>query len=136
LAIKTVLIADDVAFVRTTLSKILTKAGYQVVAEAADGHQAVSLFEKHRPDVITMDIVMPVMSGIEAIRKIVENNPDVKIVIISAMIQESLMMEAINAGAHDYLPKPFTAEDVVKTLDRLTGGSGEKSRSTQGSRRA
>jgi len=119
---KTVLIVDDISFVRKTLSDILTQAHYQVIGEAADGSEAVHLYMKLRPDVVTMDVVMPQMSGIDATRKILKIDKSAKIVIISAMGQENLVMEAINVGAKDYILKPFTAEDVVKTIERALVG--------------
>ena len=119
---KTVLIVDDIAFVRKTLSEILSRAHYQVVGEAADGTEAIDLYMKLRPDIVTMDVVMPQMSGIDATRKIVKADKKAKIVIISAMGQENLVMEAIDVGAKDYILKPFTTEDVLKTIERtLTG---------------
>ena len=111
---KTVLIVDDVAFVRKTLTDILTEAHYQVVGEAADGAQAIELYAKLRPDLVTMDVVMPRMSGIDATRKILKADKDARIVIISAMGQESLVMEAINVGAKDYILKPFSSMDVAQ----------------------
>ena len=115
---KTVLVVDDVAFVRKTLTDILTEAHYQVVGEAADGAKAVELYGKLRPDLVTMDVVMPIMSGIDATRRIMKADKDARIVIISAMGQESLVMEAINVGAKDYILKPFSSLDVLKTLER------------------
>ncbi len=115
---KKVLIVDDVAFVRKTIADILTAAHYQVVGEAADGAQAVKLYASLRPDLVTMDVVMPIMSGIEATKKIVKGDKNACIVIISAMGQESLVMEAINVGARDYILKPFTTIEVLKTVER------------------
>jgi two-component system chemotaxis response regulator CheY len=116
-----VLIVDDVAFVRKTLSDLLTQAGYQVVGEAADGTEAVNQYALLKPDVVTMDVVMPQMSGIEATRKIIKMDKDARVVIISAMGQENLVMEAINVGAKDYVLKPFSSQDVLKTIERALG---------------
>lgn len=119
---KTVLIVDDIAFVRKTLSDILTQAHYQVLGEAEDGHEAVNLYFKLRPDIITMDVVMPKMSGIDATRKILKVDKEAKVVIISAMGQENLVMEAINVGAKDYILKPFSTDEVLKTIERALMG--------------
>src|SRR4051794_24520274 len=115
---KTVLVVDDVAFVRKTLTEILTEAHYQVIGEASDGAEAVEMYRRLRPDIVTMDVVMPQMSGIEATRKILKEEKDARVVIISAMGQENLVMEAINVGARDYILKPFSAEDVQKAIER------------------
>lgn len=119
---KTVLIVDDIAFVRKVLTDILTRAHYQVVGEAADGNEAIELYMKFRPDIVTMDVVMPQMSGIDATRKILKADKKAKIVIISAMGQENLVMEAIDVGAKDYILKPFNTEDVLKTIERALSG--------------
>jgi two-component system chemotaxis response regulator CheY len=126
---RTVLVVDDVAFVRKTLTDILTEAHFQVVGEAADGKQAVEMFERLKPDLVTMDVVMPQMSGIDATRKILKINKDAKVVIVSAMGQENLVMEAINVGAKDYILKPFSAVEVIKTVDRAITGEDRGSRS-------
>ena len=114
-----VMIVDDVSFVRKTIAKILTDANYQVVGEAEDGNAAIQMYKKLRPDLVTMDIVMPNMGGIEAARKICQMDKSARVVMISAMEQESLIMEAINAGARDYILKPFSADEILKTLERV-----------------
>lgn len=115
---KKVLVVDDVAFVRKTLTEILTQANYHVVGEAGDGAEAVALFAQLRPDAVTMDIVMPQMSGIEATRRILKIDKNACVIIVSAMGQENLVMEAINVGAKDFILKPFSADGITKTLDR------------------
>jgi two-component system chemotaxis response regulator CheY len=127
----TVLIVDDVAFVRSTLAKILSDNGYEVVGEAASGAEAIEQFSRLNPDIVTMDVVMPKMSGIEAARKIVKATPGARVIMISAMGQEALVMEAIHAGARDYLLKPFSSDEILKTLahvlqDGSSGISGEQ----------
>jgi two-component system chemotaxis response regulator CheY len=117
-----VLVVDDVAFVRKTLSDLLTQAGYQVVGEANDGTDAVAKYQQLRPDLVTMDVVMPQMSGIEATKKIIKLDKEARVIIISAMGQENLVMEAINVGAKDYVLKPFSAQDVLKTIERAMSG--------------
>lgn len=112
----TVLIVDDVAFVRSTLAKILSENGYEVVGEASSGAEAIEQFSRLSPDIVTMDVVMPKMSGIEAAKKIVKATPAARIVMISAMGQEALVMEAIHAGARDYLLKPFSSLEILKTM--------------------
>jgi two-component system chemotaxis response regulator CheY len=123
---KTVLIVDDISFVRKTLADILTKAHYQVVGEARDGVEAVDMFNQLKPDMVTMDIVMPRMSGIDATHRILQMHSTARIVVVSAMGQENMVMEAIGAGALDYIRKPFSATDIIRTIDRLlarTSGS-------------
>ncbi len=115
---RNVLIVDDIAFVRKVLAEILSEAHFQIVGEAEDGTQAVEMYQKLQPDIVTMDVVMPEMSGIEATRKILKMDKNAKVIMISALGQENLVMEAINVGAKDYILKPFTKEDVLKTVER------------------
>jgi two-component system chemotaxis response regulator CheY len=119
---KTILVVDDVAFVRKTLSELLTEAGFDVVGEAEDGIQAIDLYKKLKPNLVTMDIVMPELGGIEATRQIVQHDPKAVIVMVSAMDQMSLIMEAIHAGAKDYIQKPFNLADVTRVLNHALAG--------------
>ena len=128
---KTVLIVDDVAFVRKTLAEILREAGYSVVGEAADGKEAIEKWRELRPDVVTMDVVMPNLSGIDATKEIMKTDRNAVVVMISAMDQIHLVMEAINVGAKDYIQKPFHSQDVLNVLSRaIRGESNPESPST------
>lgn len=115
---KTILVVDDIAFVRKTLTEIFTEGHYEVIGQAADGKEAIELFTKLKPDLVTLDLVMPKMSGIEAARQIIKTDPHAKLIMITAMAQENLVMEAINAGIRDYILKPFTAQDILRTAER------------------
>ena len=108
-----VLIADDAAFMREMLRDILTEGGFEVVAEAEDGEEAIAKYTEHRPDLVTLDIVMPRKSGIDALRELQELDPEACIVMCSALGQEALVMEALEAGARDYVVKPFKPEQVL-----------------------
>jgi len=113
-----VLIADDAVFMRSMIRDILVRSGrFEVVAEASNGLEAVALYSQVRPDLVTMDIVMPEMDGIEAAREILRSHPDATIVMCSALGQEALVIESIAAGARDFIVKPFSAEKVLQVLD-------------------
>ncbi|MGK5083902.1 response regulator [Bdellovibrionota bacterium FG-1] len=114
---KTVLIVDDVPFARKALTEILTSAYYQIVGEASNGVEALAMYAKLRPDLVTMDIVMPTMSGIEATRKLCKADPDARIVVVSGIVQDNLIMEVIALGAKDFITKPFTPDDVLKIIE-------------------
>lgn len=115
---RTVLVVDDAAFMRATLRDIFGRNGYQVVGEARNGAEAVSLFQSLHPALITMDIVMPEISGIEAVRRIVALDASARIIMCSAMGQQSLVIEAIQAGARDFVIKPFQATRVLEAAGR------------------
>ena len=114
-----VLIVDDAAFMRNMIREILTKNGFEVVGEASNGNEAIRLFEELKPDLVTMDIVMPMKSGIEATRELASRHPGVNIVICSALGQETLVMEAMDVGAKDFIVKPFKEEQVLAICRRV-----------------
>ncbi|HEY8541635.1 MAG TPA: chemotaxis protein CheY [Pseudothermotoga sp.] len=116
---KRVLIVDDAAFMRMLLKDIITKAGYEVAGEAANGVEAVEKFKELKPDIVTMDITMPEMNGIDAIKKIREFAPDAKIIVCSAMGQQAMVIEAIQAGAKDFIVKPFQHSRVIEALQKI-----------------
>ena len=118
---KRILITDDAMFMRVTLKNILTKGGYEVVAEAAHGEQAVQQYAAHRPDLVLMDITMPGMDGIAATRAIKDSDPDAKVVMCTAMGQKSMVLAALQAGAKDFIVKPFLPERVLESVQKLIG---------------
>lgn len=115
---KKVLIVDDAVFMRMKLKDILENNGYEVVGEASNGKEALELFISETPDLVTMDITMPEMDGIEALRGIKKLDPKAVVVMCSAMGQQSMVMEAIQEGAIDFIVKPFDTERVLKSLDK------------------
>jgi len=111
-----ILVADDASFMRQMIKEIVEAEGHEVVAEASDGVEAIEEFRTHQPDLVTMDIVMPRRSGIDAVKGILECNPGAVVVMCSALGQESLVTEALQAGARDFIVKPFKPDAVVETL--------------------
>ncbi|MCG1020756.1 MULTISPECIES: response regulator [Sutcliffiella] len=116
-----VLVVDDAKFMRLTIGNILTKSNHTVIGEAENGRDAVSLYRDHQPDLVTMDITMPEMNGIEAVREIVKDFPKAKIIMCSAMGQQRLIVEAIEAGAKDFIVKPFDESRVLEAVKRVMG---------------
>lgn len=114
-----VLVADDARFMRQLIREIIEPEGFEVVGEAADGRAVVEEFSRLQPDVVTMDIVMPKRSGIDAAKEILALDPGARIVMVSALGQEALVMEALQAGAADYVVKPFKPDAVIATLRKL-----------------
>jgi two-component system chemotaxis response regulator CheY len=114
---RTILICDDAKFMRMMIAQTVTAAGYEVVAEAETGAEAVALYRQHRPTVVTMDMVMPELSGIDAVRQIVEADPQACIIMCSAMGQDALVSEAMKAGARGYVVKPFRAENLLTEVE-------------------
>jgi two-component system chemotaxis response regulator CheY len=114
-----VMIVDDAAFMRMMLKNILQKGGHEVVAEAENGLDAVEKYATVKPDFVTMDITMPVMEGIEAVKKIKESDPDAKILMCSAMGQQGMIVQAVQAGAKDFIVKPFQEERVLDSVNKM-----------------
>jgi two-component system, chemotaxis family, chemotaxis protein CheY len=117
-----IMIVDDASFMRAVLKKIVLQAGHEVIAEAANGDDAISQFQQSQPDLVLMDIVMPpgpkAKDGIEALKQIVSNNPTAKIVMCSSMGQQALIVEAIKSGAKDFIIKPFQPQKVLEVLTK------------------
>ena len=116
---KRVLVADDASFMRQMIRDIIEPEGYEVVGEASDGVEVVEKFKELQPDMVMMDIVMPKRSGIDAVKAIKSEDPNANIVMCSALGQETLVMEAIQAGAKDFIVKPFKPDAVVGTLKKV-----------------
>lgn len=111
-----ILIVDDAAFMRMMIKDILSKNGYTIVGEAGDGAQAVEKYKELTPDLVTMDITMPEMDGITAVKEIRKMNPNAKIIMCSAMGQQAMVIDAIQAGAKDFIVKPFQADRVLEAI--------------------
>ncbi|MEW5762022.1 MAG: response regulator [Bacillota bacterium] len=116
---KRILIVDDAAFMRMMIKNIVTKNGYEVVGEAENGAAAVKLYQETKPDLVTMDITMPEMDGVQAVRAIRALDPGANIIMISAMGQQAMVMEAIQAGARDFIVKPFQQERILQAIERV-----------------
>ncbi len=121
---KTVLIIDDTAFMRMTLRSVLERNGYKVIGEAGDGVKAVELFRELKPSLVTMDITMPNMNGISAIKEIMKIDDAAKIIVVSAMGQKSVVIEALNSGAMDFIVKPFRPDRIIEALNKVSNQGG------------
>jgi two-component system, chemotaxis family, chemotaxis protein CheY len=113
-----ILIVDDAAFMRMMIRDILTKNGFEVVGEAQDGAQAIEKYKELSPDLITMDITMPEMDGITALKEIRKLDTNVKVIMCSAMGQQAMVIDAIQAGAKDFIVKPFQADRVIEAIKK------------------
>ena len=122
-----ILIADDSVLMRRNLKNILKQAGYNVVAEAANGKEAVELYRQHRPDLVTMDITMPVMTGIHAVKDIIAEYPAANIIMISALDQKHMVFKALECGAKHYIIKPFKVSAVLKAIQHVLESEEEPS---------
>ncbi|MBE3583854.1 MAG: response regulator [Limnochordaceae bacterium] len=113
-----IMVVDDTAFMRLTLRKLLEKAGHQVVAEAENGAEALERYAQVHPDLVTLDLVMPVMDGIATLKELTRRDPGCRVIVCSSMGQKALVVEALNAGAYDFIVKPFQPQRVLEAVAR------------------
>ncbi len=118
---KNILICDDAAFMRMMIKDILTKNGYNVAGEAENGVRAIERYNELKPDLVLMDITMPEMDGIQALKKIKENDSSALVIMCSAMGQQAMVIESIQAGAKDFIVKPFQADRVIEAVKKVVG---------------
>ena len=116
-----VMVVDDALFMRNILKDIFVRHGYEVVAEADNGETAPQIYQESKPDLVTMDIVMPKKSGIEALQEIMAADPEAHVIMVSALGQDTLVLEAVEAGARDFIVKPFKEDKVLETVRRVVG---------------
>ncbi len=118
---KNILICDDAAFMRMMIKDILTKNGYNVAGEAENGVKAIEKYKETNPDLVLMDITMPEMDGIQALREIKKVNSSALVIMCSAMGQQAMVIESIQAGAKDFIVKPFQADRVIEAVKKVVG---------------
>ncbi|MBQ2472879.1 MULTISPECIES: response regulator [Lachnospira] len=118
---KNILICDDAAFMRMMIKDILTKNGYNIAGEAENGAKAVEKYAELKPDLVLMDITMPEMDGIEALKKIKASDPNASVIMCSAMGQQAMVIESIQSGAKDFIVKPFQADRVIEAVQKVVG---------------
>ena len=118
---KGILLVDDAAFMRMMLKDILVKNGYEVLGEAENGLKAVEKYKELNPDLVIMDITMPEMDGIESVKEIKKINPSAAVIMCSAMGQQSMVIEAIQSGAKDFIVKPFQADRIIEAVRKVIG---------------
>ncbi|HOB42298.1 MAG: response regulator [Bacillota bacterium] len=116
----TVLVVDDAAFMRMRAGKLLSQSGYEVI-EAENGLDALNKYTEYEPDLVLMDITMPVMDGLTAVREIRQVDPEAKIIMVSAMGQQAMVIEAIKLGAKDFIVKPYEPDNVLASVKKLIG---------------
>lgn len=118
---KRILVVDDAIFMRTMLKDILEKNGFEVAGEAGNGIEAIEGYKETKPDLVTMDVTMPEMDGLTALKEIMKIDSSAKIIMCSAMGQQTMVMDSIKAGAKDFIVKPFNGERVIEALDKVLG---------------
>lgn len=117
----TVLIVDDALFMRVAVGNMFKEWGFEIVGEASNGREAVELYNQYKPDLVTMDITMPVMSGLDAVKEIKPAHPDANIIMMTALGQQRIIVEAIEAGAKDFITKPFEKNQLKSVVDNILG---------------
>ena len=118
---KRLLVVDDALFMRKMICGVAAEAGWEVVGEAANGLEAIALYDRLRPDLVTMDLVMPEMGGLEALRQIRAEDPNARVVVVTALDQKQALMDSIREGAIDFIVKPFERQRVLNLLAKLGG---------------
>lgn len=116
---KSVMVVDDSVFMRNSLKAILKANGYNIVAEAGDGREAVTKYRQFKPDMITMDIIMPQFDGIEAIKSLKKLNPEIKVAVVSCVDCRETIIKALTAGAKNFILKPFNVERILEALSKF-----------------
>jgi len=116
-----ILVVDDAAFMRMMIKDVLTKNGYTVSGEAENGQKAIEKYKELQPELVIMDITMPEVDGIQAVKEIKKMDPNAKIVMCSAMGQQAMVIESIQAGARDFIVKPFQADRVIEAVKKVIG---------------
>ena len=115
-----ILVVDDAEFLRVRITKMLVSEGYEVI-EAENGVKAVTMYQTHKPDAVLMDITMPEMDGLSALKKIRKSDPKARVIMLTALGQESVVLEAIKSGARDFVVKPFERDRVLTALKKMIG---------------
>ena len=118
---KRLLVVDDAVFMRKLIRGVAAEAGWEVVGEAANGLEAIEMYDRLRPDLVTMDLVMPEMGGLEALRQIRAEDPNARVVVVTALDQKQALMDSIREGAIDFIVKPFERQRVLNLLAKLGG---------------
>lgn len=116
-----VLLVDDLRFIKLIERKVLEESGHEVVGDASNGKQAIELYKEKKPDIVLMDITMPELNGIEALKVILSLDPHARVIICSAVSHEKVLYQAVKAGAKEYIIKPFTTERLVSTINKVMG---------------
>lgn len=115
----TILVVDDALFMRVALTNMLEEWGYEVIAQAANGREAIEQYNLYQPDLVTMDLTMPIMSGIDAVKVIIKNDPNAKIIMITALGQKRFIVDAIENGAKDFVTKPFQPMKLKEIVEHV-----------------